>query len=462
MRAVRIIVEPFEFISFTKLECVKELNQHGIMTITGFISHNKEKDSMALAAREAWICVKAVSETGEEKIFFRGVLTGLKMKKEAKGSVLTIEVRTGSFLLDIEKHTRSFQNAGFCYNDVVSACVKPAGGDAIMLEKGDEPTKRFLMQYNETDWEFLRRLASYAGVVIRPEDVTPGKKIYLGYSGKRILGNLETDSYQAEQNFGTGRSESDGSFGAAVSETEYEIETREIYGLGDEVFFQNHKLIVGRIESCLIGEELCHKYRLIHEANGKIPIMYNNHLRGVALKAKVLSVETTMVQVKFEEDENQEYCGTHWFDYATVYSTPDGAGWYCMPEIGDEVRVVFPDNQEGHAYVASSVHVGAAGCRMNPDEKSWKNKQNKEIRFTPDSITMTNNNGLMLQLSDKEGIKIYSNKDIILKSDKDVRIRSQNAGVYMTAESEMLFRQGAAKIQMEDAIWIEGGKIYMN
>ena len=75
---------------------------------------------------------------------------------------------------------------------------------------------------------------------------------------------------------------------------------------------------------------------------------------------------------------------------------------------------------------------------------------------------MTNNDGLMIQLSDQEGIKIYSNKDIILKSDGKVQIKSQNAGVYMDAESEMLFRQGKAKIQMEDAIWIEGGKIYMN
>lgn len=46
--------------------------------------------------------------------------------------------------------------------------------------------------------------------------------------------------------------------------------------------------------------------------------------------------------------------------------------------------------------------------------------------------------------------------------DGEVRIKSQNAGVYMDAADKMLFRQGAAKIQMEDAIWIEGGKIYMN
>lgn len=109
------------------------------------------------------MCVKAVSEHGEEQVYFYGILTGMQMKKEAQTSVMTIEIRTGSFLLDIEKHTRSFQDAGFTYESVAASCVTPAGGYSIMLEKEDEPTGCFLMQYDETDWAFIRRIASYAG-----------------------------------------------------------------------------------------------------------------------------------------------------------------------------------------------------------------------------------------------------------------------------------------------------------
>jgi len=462
MRAVKIIVEPFEYISLTIVECVKALNQHGCMTITGLIRHDHEQEYMALAARETWVCVKAVSESGEEQVFFHGILTGMQMKKEAQASMMTIEARTGSFLLDIEKHTRSFQDAGFSYESVVASYVTPAGGYSIMLEKEDVPTGCFLMQYNETDWAFIRRIASYVGVVLCPEYATGGKKIYLGYSGRRVTGNLEPDSYQVVQNFGANApADAFGGKGFA-GETAYIVQTREIYDLGDTVTFQGRKLVAGRIESRLEGQELCHTYHLIPERDGLLPALYNSLLHGVALKARVLAVETTVVQVQFDEDENKEGCGRHWFDFATVYSTPDGAGWYCMPEVGDEVRVVFPDNCEEHAYVASSVHVGSAGGRTNPDEKFWRNRHNKEIRFTPDSLTLTNNNGLTVRLSDAEGIKICSDKDIVLKSDGEVRIKSQNAGVYMDAADKMLFRQGAAKIQMEDAIWIEGGKIYMN
>lgn len=462
MRAVKIIVEPFEFISLTMLECVKTLNQHGVMTIAGLIRHENEQDYMALAARETWVCVKAVSESGEEQVFFHGILTGMQINKEAQASAMTIEVRTGSFLLDIGKHTRSFQDAGFSYESVAASCASSAGGYSIMLENADLPTGCFLMQYNETDWEFIRRVASYAGVVLRPEYATRGKKVYLGYSGRSVSENLESDSYRVVQNFGEdGRRDAFGGSGFAGG-TSYIIQTREIYGLGDTVIFQGRKLVTGRIESRLEGQELCHTCYLISETDGLLPALYNSQLHGVALKAKVLSVDTTVVQVQFDADENKEHCGGRWFDFATVYSTPDGAGWYCMPEVGDEVRVVFPDNCEEHAYVASSVHVGSAGGRTNPDEKFWRNRHNKEIRFTPDSLTLTNNNGLTVQLSDAEGIKICSDKDIVLKSDGEVRIKSQNAGVYMDAADKMIFRQGAAKIRMEDAIWIEGGKIYMN
>ncbi len=462
MRAVKIIVEPFEYISFTMMECVKALNQHGSMTITGLIRQAQEQEYMALAARETWVCVKAVSEHGEEQVYFYGILTGMQMKKEAQTSVMTIEIRTGSFLLDIEKHTRSFQDAGFTYESVAASCVTPAGGYSIMLEKEDEPTGCFLMQYDETDWAFIRRIASYAGVVLRPEYATGGKKIYLGYSGRSAAGNLEPDSYQVIRNYrADSRTDAFGGDGYAC-ETAYIVRTREIYELGDIVAFQGRRLVAGRIESRLEGQELCHTYHLIPERDGLLPALYNSRLHGVALKAKVLSVETTVVQVQFDEDENKEGCGRHWFDFATVYSTPDGAGWYCMPEVGDEVRVVFPDNCEEHAYVASSVHVGSAGGRTNPEEKFWRNRHKKEIRFTPDSLTLTNNNGLTVELSDAEGIKICSDKDIVLKADGEVRIKSQNAGVYMDAADKMLFRQGAAKIRMEDAIWMEGGKIYMN
>ena len=464
MHAIKISVEPFEFLSFIELECRKELNQHGAIQITGLIHQENEQEYMNLAARETWVSVKVISETGEKRHFFDGILVGLKVKKEYQVSVLTIEVKTGTFLLDIEPHVRSFQDGGLRYADLVCTCMENVSGHCIMLDKENELTQRFLMQYNETDWEFIKRIASYAGTVIMPEETTYGKKFYFGYHEKTALSEIQSETYQMEQNCETYRKwakEGVKDFTVADS-VSYVLHTREIYSLGESVHFKGQDLVIGKITSWLKGQELYNEYQLISKENGLIPIMYNSKISGVSLKANVMAVEKTMVQVKIQEDENKENCKSCWLDYATVYSTPDGTGWYCMPEIGDEVRVVFPDKDENNVYVASSVHVGAAGGRTNPEEKSWKNKQNKEILFTPDSIIMRNNNGLVLEMSDQNGIKMSSNKDISVHADGDIQIRSKSAGVHMSAENNIIMQQGAAKIQMDETININGGKIYMN
>ena len=58
--------------------------------------------------------------------------------------------------------------------------------------------------------------------------------------------------------------------------------------------------------------------------------------------------------------------GARWFPYATVYSSGDGTGWYCMPEIGDKIRLYFPTEKEQDAYVISAYHEGNGGLRKNP------------------------------------------------------------------------------------------------
>lgn len=242
----------------------------------------------------------------------------------------------------------------------------------------------------------------------------------------------------------------------------YVVHSREIYGLGESVLFQGRNLVIGKVVSRLEGSELCHIYHLTAKNNGLIPRRQHDGIRGFSLKATVSQVEKDMVQVEILEDENKERSGKRWFSYSTVYSTPDGTGWYCMPEPGDQVRLTFSDHEESSAYVSSSVHLGTSGGRSNPAEKSWKNKQNKEVLFTPDSLILQNNDGLSLELLDKEGIRIRSDKGITIQSGKEIQMNSQNGGIHLEAETDLTLTQGSAGIRLADDIKISGGKIFMN
>ncbi len=464
MRAVTLKVEPFEFLDFRLVECRKELNQHGTIKIVGLIDKSRSQEYMAKAAKETWISVTAVAEDGEQERFFCGVLTDLEIRQEGEVHMLSIQAATGSFLLDLEQHLRSFQDPSAFYLEVMRQSLDPDGGQMIMLDNGEVPIHRFLVQYHETDWEFIKRVSSYLGTVVIPEDRVPGKKLYVGYRAKSSRTEiLEAVDYRTKLKCGEYiRRRQEGESSIGVSDMSgYLVRSREIYGLGRTIEFQGRKQIIRKIFSWLEGQELCHEYELSTRRGGVEPVILNPYLSGISLKAHVSAVERTQVKVKIEKDENQGNCKERWFDYATVYSTPDGTGWYCMPEIGDEIRIVFPDKEEDHAYAIGSVHEGTVEGRTDPNKKIWKNRQDKEIVLSPNYIILKNNRGLSVELLDEEGIRIDSDKNITISAVEDVEIKSSGS-VDMSAGRSILLKQGAARIKMEKEIDIGGGKIYMN
>lgn len=462
MRETRIVVEPFMFINFFTVNCIKELNEHGKIEIKGIISKDKVAEYQLMALKETWVTVKLFNEDNDGMVFFKGVLTELIIEKENQVNTLSFSAKTGSYLLDLIPHIRSYQKESFTYGEIIENCLTFDGGKCIVLDKRSVNVNRFLMQYRESDWEFIKRLAGYAGVAVIAEERVSERNICFGYPETVKLESIETDSYCVIQNYEDYqkrkiRNNSDITNNDLYS---YKVKSREIYRLGETVIFQGKKLVIRKIYSCLTGQELQHTYILSTRAMGTCCEEDNIHITGISLKANVVRVDKTKVLVKIQLDENAGNAGNRWFDFATVYSTSDGTGWYCMPEIGDEVRLLFPDKSEENAYVSSCIHIENES-RTNPSEKSWKNKQGKEVIFTPETLVLRNNKGMSIEISDVEGIKIVSDKKIILQATEDININSES-GLQLSAAENMLFSQGGASIQMNDSIIIGGGKIYMN
>ena len=75
---------------------------------------------------------------------------------------------------------------------------------------------------------------------------------------------------------------------------------------------------------------------------------------------------------------------------------------------------------------------------------------------------MQNNKGLKVELLDTKGIKLTSNKDIIIESTGEVLVKSKKSGIEILAKDEIIMRQKECRIRMNDVVDISGGKIYMN
>ena len=271
---------------------------------------------------------------------------------------------------------------------------------------------------------------------------------YESYSIVNLIGE-----YQIKKN--CGMTESD-----AVA---YKVKTREIFYLGDAVCFLGKNYVVGEVERKWEGNEVYNYYLL--ETKGELrQVSYGNKkIIGASLKGNVTDVKKDTVKVVLMEDETGGWAGQKWFAYSTIYSSPDGTGWYCMPEKGDSVRLYFPNENEAEAYVNSSVNEQSSNssARSNPDEKSIKNKQGKEVLFKPDRLVFTNNKGMSIEIVDDEGILIESDKSITIKAKENIGIISMEQGVEMSAPEKIAFQQGNTMLELADDINVQGGRVNM-
>ena len=129
-----------------------------------------------------------------------------------------------------------------------------------------------------------------------------------------------------------------------------------------------------------------------------------------------------------------------------------------MPEVGEKVRLYFPDGFEEHAYIISNVHKEGDQTRLDPNKKSFRTRYGKELYFTPESIVLTNNAGISICLQDNKGIFIKSDYGISIQSDSVVDIQSGQEVLIQGADCVSV-QQNENIIVINDGIYEKGRNI---
>lgn len=462
MREERIIVYPMTYLEVLSYEGLVQVNEHGCVKFKGQIPFEKKQECLAAGKRQTWVNVAAVTESLEKTLFY-GVLTYMRMEVENETCMVLIELKTGSSLMDKEDFIRSFQNTSVTYNDVLDTCNETYSNndcDKIMTEAKQKPIDHFLMQYKETDWNFIKRLASRAGTVVVPEYKTSGIKYYFGIPNRRDSISEGTCEYSIScdmQEYSIKKAK-----GMSVNQEDtviYMWEDREIYELGQNKIMNGQTMYIWKIQTELRRNELHHTYFMKTKPGICMPLQYNQKIVGASLYANVIDVKHERVQIQMEEDSNSIRSGACWFSFASVYSSEDGTGWFCMPEKGDRVRLLFPTCEEQAAYVVSAYHERNAKLRKDPEIKFWRNKEGKEIQLAPGHILMTNNDGTYIQLSDEDGIEIVSEGSVMLQAKKGMSITSSSGSIELSASKKVRLRQGETEMNLSGDLNMQGARI---
>jgi len=468
LRDFQLEFSPFSFIALNEGIISKQINEHSTARVKGIIHQSNVQKylDMSIQREHFPFSITAVTDGDERITVFLGVTTIVEIGQVGQVATMTISAKSGSYLMDIKKRFRSFQDPATTHSEVLSLLGEPYADYNYLLKAGREkvmdfPLAQFIVQYRETDWAFAKRLASRLNTALVPADTFPGTRFYFGvpHLERYVLDDsvdyqIVMDSELSDQKTQQGLQ--------GVSEADalcYIIESRDIYALGDLIQLQELPLYVDRIATVLSGQEFMHTYYLRPQVGLRVPQFYNDKLIGASLDGQVLAVQRDKVQVQITGDENAEQNIRQWFPFATPYSSPDGTGWFAMPERGDQVRLYIPDREEAQAVAFNSLHV-ASEARTNPDIKSMRNKFGKEIRFTPNTLVMTNNAGMEISLIDSEGIRIESDKAIFIKAAGSIDI-SSGAGLSMLADDSVVVQRGGTSLVVDDNIAFVGGKLKM-
>ena len=499
MVAERIRINPFFMEQVLACEIKKEPNEHGQAYVKGYIPASQEENYLSLGARDTGVQIEAVRQEGESRIIFSGIVKQCEIRHSNQLLVMELRLISYTYLMDLQPRIRSFQIPSLPYQQIFDTVVGtyPQGG-CILTEEDKAVSEELVVQYQETDWTFLKRLASHLQLPVVGEVQTQGVKVYIGLPKRGKKMKISPVSYTAckasqdylykQQNQVEGLLEED--------ELYYEVQEQEVLELGDQVEFLHQTYCVAGVKSYLDGHQLWNSYRIKPEAGLRVPKQYNEKMIGASLDGSVTKIQGAQVKIRLGADgiRGEE----RWFPFSTIYSSADGSGWYCMPEPGDEIRLYFPTIKEKHAYVISAVHLPVSGeasfsqewmapgaCdggmaaavgggsktalpasaasggsastagngaapRSNPDCKTISTVTGKTVELTPTRIYLSNKKGLEIILDDQEGILMISNQKINIRSQDTINITSE-AGVELIGQKKIHLQQKKASVTLKES-----------
>lgn len=458
MRELTISINGFPFIDLLKISLYKTVNEHATGLICGHIPPEQETSIIKDNHVGDSVNVEIFGEQGDNRVIFSGIILNFDISIVNGLHLLTLKLISRTYLADLKPHIRTFQDSTMTYGEVVKTISEDSGNIAILVPTAHgRPIERMFVQYEETDWEFCKRIASRLNTYVLPNYLIERNCFYVGMNPAKEKATINTVEYSVKKSLRE-YLVNDAAHVPHYREKNamyYQVTSREIYELCDQISLNDipNQLFVYAIQTELQGAHLVHQYTLKEKCGFSIREQFNQKLIGASLLGQVIEIDRDKVRVKIFDDVKQKQ--HKWFLYSTVYSSPDNTGWYFMPEIGDKIRLHLPNEHEEDSYVISCVHMGD---RAIADIKSIRTKYQKEVIFYPDSIYISNGTGSYMELHDENGITISSNKDISIQSEKDITIQGQSQ-ILVMADKGVTIQQSENQIKVDDVIDITAGHV---
>ncbi|MGE7912651.1 DUF6531 domain-containing protein [Lysinibacillus xylanilyticus] len=419
---------PYSLIHLDKLTIKHKANDHARLYFTGMIAEEQAQKYIQRVNHTDEVVVKFGRESA---ILFSGRIENAELQASQGVHYVSVEAVSFTANMDIAKRSRSFQDANMTYVQLINNIVKAyPNGDYIDQASNGQAIGSIAIQYLETDWEFIKRMASHLHAVVFPDLKGKGARFWLGTPQSRksitidhlpsIL-RMDVDAYRLiTENDGTDVSEADYTF--------CEFESTEPHELGTLVQFKGSSYVVTVRETHLDEGVLKFQYTAQPEKSIRQRLVRNLDLIGAAFTGKIIDVTQNTVKIHLDIDKSQDQAKAHWF----AYSADANGVMYLMPQKGARAQLHFPSAVEEEAIVISSVRVNPATPEGGQKQtkkmadttvKSLATNVGKDVTLGVGDITFSAVDGVLdLKMDDGDGVTFQSNSTIILAADETLEI----------------------------------------
>ena len=406
-----------------KLEIDSRIGEHAVGKIKYIGSVNQLSLYDALIDRKGDKEIKILGksniadDTGNstEKIFLNGVIKELQINETAAGA-LTVEITaiSKSILLDRIPRYRSFQDPTLTYSAIaeeINGNYGTNGGKIVNIGEDMQAVPRMTIQYNETDWEYLKRIASYTGQPV----MAYSDKVFVGFFKNMPA---QTPNLKYSQ------------FGKRTKEerTYFKITGTEVYPVATPIKLKTKNRVSGEevendyyvLENKIYneGNTLKCEYILGKQTDYFVDPIPHEKIRGAVIEARTVHIARTdesksehgrtdgssdnlegktigakPLNKYIEKAENKsqnenvkekvktkdiavmtldlteglmdlgengqsfedKYAGKSYFPYVTPYSQSN-TGFTPAPEVNDRVALYFPNGNETKAFVIGALN----------------------------------------------------------------------------------------------------------
>lgn len=370
-RGLSVDIEMRNIIEITSLELKQELNHHGKLSITCLIDDDRLEEFFVDTVAES-----KVKLFHGEKVIFCGYLSFVEVFADGGQWMSIMEFSSMSGKMDICKKSRVFSEQNDKYIDVIEKVLKQYPGGTVWDEITREKSiPGLLLQYEETDWQFLVRLASHFSSFLVAVSTNEKTGIYFGVpelDSHDMLNERDYIIIQDKECFGQNIQSHDFEF------DRWKINSSRYFKVGDRVLFHGVLTIVVDVNIFEKNGELIREYTLQQKEGLKTSRKYNFEVLGISLPATVVDRKENKVQVEF--DINQPYppeTSSKFFVYGI-----ESSSFYCIPEKGSRVHIYFPGRFESDAMAIHALNIGDGALR-SPSNKTFSSPSGAEMNMTP-------------------------------------------------------------------------------